>query len=62
MLFTLWFLPLKCHQYDDKPLTNFANNTQKNITHIKAFFFKQFSLAYVHSLVVKNISISSYSV
>ena len=26
------------------------------------FYFKQFSLAWVHSLIVKNISISSYSV
>ena len=26
------------------------------------FYFKQFSLARVHSLIVKNISISSYSV
>ena len=26
------------------------------------FYFEQFSLAWVHSLVVKNISISSYSV
>ena len=26
------------------------------------FYFKQFSLAGVHSLIVKNISISSYSV
>ena len=26
------------------------------------FYFKQFSLAPVHSLIVKNISISSYSV
>ena len=25
------------------------------------FYFKQFSLALVHSLIVKNISISSYS-
>ena len=25
-------------------------------------YFKQFSLAWVHSLIVKNISISSYSV
>ena len=26
------------------------------------FYFKQFSLAWLHSLIVKNISISSYSV
>ena len=26
------------------------------------FFFKQFSLAWVHSLIIKDISISSYSV
>ena len=26
------------------------------------FYFKQFSLAWVHSLIIKNISISSYSV
>ena len=26
------------------------------------FYFKQFSLAWVHDLIVKNISISSYSV
>ena len=26
------------------------------------FYFKQFSLAWVHSLIVKNIYISSYSV
>ena len=26
------------------------------------FYFKQFSLAWVHSLIVKNIFISSYSV
>ena len=26
------------------------------------FYFKQFSLAWVHSLIVKNISISNYSV
>ena len=26
------------------------------------FYFKQLSLAWVHSLIVKNISISSYSV
>ena len=28
----------------------------------KQFYFKQFSLAWVHSLIVKNSSISSYSV
>ena len=28
----------------------------------KQFYFKQFSLASVHCLIVKNISISSYSV
>ena len=27
----------------------------------KQFYFKQFSLAWVHSLIVKNISISNYS-
>ena len=26
------------------------------------FYFKQFSLAWIHSLIVKNIYISSYSV
>ena len=26
------------------------------------FYFKQFSLAWVHGLIVQNISISSYSV
>ena len=26
------------------------------------FYFKQFSLAWLHSLIIKNISISSYSV
>ena len=26
------------------------------------FYFKQFSLAWVHSLIVKNITISNYSV
>ena len=38
-----------------QPLTNlfYANNH---------FYFKQFCLALVHSLIVKNISISSYSV
>ena len=28
----------------------------------KMFYFKQLSLAWVHSLIVKNVSISSYSV
>ena len=28
----------------------------------KQFYFKQFSLAEVHNLIVKNISISNYSV
>ena len=31
-------------------------------TPCKLFYFKQFSLVLVHSLIVKNISISSYSV
>ena len=34
-------------------------NTKSILYH---FYFKQFSLAWVHSLIVKNISISSYSV
>ena len=29
---------------------------------VKQFYFKQFNLAWVHSLIVKNSSVSNYSV
>ena len=47
----LWHIHL-FRLFNDKSI--FYSNDQ--------FYFKQFSLAWVHSLIVKNISISSYSV
>ena len=44
------YQPLQVIQYQ----IHFYTNNQ--------FYFKQSSLAWVHSLIVKNISISSYSV
>ena len=47
----LWHINL-CRLFNAKSI--FYVNNQ--------FYFKQFSLAWVHSLIVKNISIANYSV
>ena len=51
VIWVLWHINL-CRLFNAKSI--FYTNNQ--------FFLKQFSLAWVHSLIVKNISISSYSV
>ena len=44
-------------------ISNFVGHLMPNPFYTnKQFYFKQFSLAWVHNLIVKNISISSYSV
>ena len=47
--FLVWWYTNHCRLFNTKSI-------------LKQFYFKQFSLAWVHSLIVKNISISSYSV
>ena len=44
-------------------ISNFVVYLMPNLFYTNnQFYFKQFSLAWVHSLIVKNISISNYSV
>ena len=44
-------------------ISTFVSYSMPNLFYANSqFYFKQFSLALVHSLIVKNISISSYSV
>ena len=43
-------------------ISTFVGDLMPNPILNNQFYFKQFSLALVHSLIVKNISISSYSV
>ena len=49
----VWFYGISTFVDYLTPNTFYVNNQ---------FYLKQFSLAWVHSLIVKNISISNYSV